>query len=300
MTQSLGAPSSCRSLARRQKAATRTWRPTPLKGPSSHTTALHAPRTTLPAAAQESAKGVVLSAGAQPPERDGQPTSAEIAKTWCPGAGGREHRSRWVVQDGPPCFTEAARAGPAGGMGCAAVPRNWARLPHLPFFYCTVPARRLRAPPSAKAWATLRREKHEPGAYGRPPDSHSPAPPDPDPRAVSSGDAKSTGDRKLQCPHPMPFCRLTRLLSQLRKCKVSWKKTWWLRASGAETSSRRNLAAEAEALTEARKMELRRRTAAFKCEQLGGCVQKTWSPDETCVSLLCVLSIDIVISTVNV
>ena len=72
MTQSLGAPSSCRSLARRQKAATRTWRPTPLKGPSSHTTALHAPRTTLPAAAQESAKGVVLSAGAQPPERDGQ------------------------------------------------------------------------------------------------------------------------------------------------------------------------------------------------------------------------------------
>lgn len=291
MTQSLGAHSSCRSPARLQKEATRTWRPTPLKGPCTH------PVQPCQLWHRSQQRAWYSQQARSPQSVMARPTSAEMAKTWCSGAGGREHHSRLVVQDGPPCFTEVARAGPAGGMGCAAVPRNWARLPHLPFYF-TVPARRLRAPASAKAWATLRREKHGPGAYGRQPDSHSPAPPDP--RAVSSGDAKSTGDRKLQCTHLMPFCRLTRLLSQLRKCKVSWKTTQWLRALGAETGRGRNLAAEAEALTEARKMELRRRTAAFKCGQLGGCVQKTWSQDETCFSLLCVLSIDIVISTVNV
>lgn len=227
MTQSLGAHSSCRSPARLQKAATRTWRPTPLKGPCTH------PVQPCQLWHRSQQRAWYSQQARSPQSVMARPTSAEMAKTWCSGAGGREHHSRLVVQDGPPCFTEVARAGPAGGMGCAAVPRNWARLPHLPFFYFTVSARRLRAPPSAKAWVTLRREKHGPGAYGRQPDSHSPAPPDP--RTVSSGDAKSTGDRKLQCTHLMPFCRLIRLLSQLRKCKVSWKTTQCLRALGAET-----------------------------------------------------------------
>lgn len=152
---------------------------------------------------------VVPPAGTQTPDREARPTSAQMAKAWRPGSGGRGQRSHQVVLGGPGGLTQVLAQHaicpemvPSGQRG-EAEPWAFREVQRLgPLTYPACPSTSLTRP----GWGT-----HLQGldsTWARSLWTHLadtvplPKPPRlPEPHAVSSGDTQSIVDRKL-CPHP--------------------------------------------------------------------------------------------------
>lgn len=127
--------------------------------------------------------------------------------------------------------------GPQQGGGSAVAP-NWACLPHLPrwpLLHC--PGQAVAGTPihqglskaeEGEAWI-----RHLAHAVLLP--SH---------RMLCPLQMLSTGDRKLQSSHSMPFYRCMLLLPQLLTMKISWKKAKRCPEGRAEKCGRINPAAK--------------------------------------------------------